>query len=74
MYNKWYTREGEQYWQRELGSDNDDDDDSDGDEVGNHAAVRRARPAALTEGERFRHEVMNALFDSDTSGAVRCTV
>lgn len=64
MYNEWYAREGAahrlHFNREDLQQDSDNADN-----------IPRRR--AMTEGERFRHRVMNSLFDSPTSGAVRRT-
>jgi hypothetical protein len=50
---------------REDGPANDDEEsESDEDEEGADADLRRARRLNRPAGERFRHKVMDALFDS----------
>lgn len=47
--------------------------DSDGQEEGDDAELRRARRRLTTSGQHFRYKVMDDLFDSPESGAVRRT-
>jgi hypothetical protein len=68
MYNEWLAIEGQQQAMR---FDLDELDSSSGEEEGANADFRRARRAAMSEGDKFRRKVMNALFDSPTSGAIR---
>jgi len=43
------------------------------DESGDETDLQRARRQVLSDGQRFRRKVMNDLFNSPTSRAVRCT-
>jgi hypothetical protein len=61
----WIAAEGGVNRRRqELGLDGESDDETD---------VQHAHHQALSNGQRFRRKVMNDLFDSPTSRAVRCT-
>lgn len=70
MYNEWFAREGAQHRQRKL-RDSIESEDSSGEDDDEAAHIRRARRAKTTDGEHFRRRVMDALFDSPKSGAVR---
>jgi hypothetical protein len=68
LYQIWNTVEGAEHRRRqdvaELGLDNESEDETE---------LQRARRRAMSDGQKFRRRVMNSLFDSPTSGAVRRT-
>lgn len=68
MYNEWLALERDQQQHPRL---NEVESESSEGEEQSAAADLRVRRAAATDGERFRRKVMNALFDSPVSGAVR---
>lgn len=65
LRHTWDSREGAERRreQEERGRDDDNEDDD----------IQRARRQVMSEGQRFRRRVMNNLFNSPTSGAVRRT-
>jgi hypothetical protein len=67
LYEIWDTAEGaERRIRREavqLGLDGESDGEGE-------TELQRAQCQVLTNGQRFRHRVMNDLFNSPTSGAV----
>jgi len=65
LIQEWAAVEGaERQRRQELQNDDNSDDESD---------LGRARRQAMSNGQRFRLRVMNDLFNSPTSGAVRRT-
>ena len=62
LYNVWDQREGAEHrqWQAEGEASEDDHDELD-----------LARRRLMTDGQKFRYRLMNQLFDSETSGALR---
>jgi hypothetical protein len=65
LIREWTAVEGAEHQRRqELQADDDSGDESD---------LGRARHQAMSDGQRFRIRVMNDLFNSPTSGAVRRT-
>jgi hypothetical protein len=65
LYRLWDTAEGAEYRRRhEEALDEESDDDTE---------LTRAQRQVTTDGQRFRRRLMNDLFDSPTSGAVRRT-
>ena len=68
LYEIWNSIEGAEHrrWQEEaeLGLDNESEDETE---------LQHACRQVMSDGQKFRHKVMNDLFNSPTSGAVRCT-
>jgi hypothetical protein len=65
LYRNWVSVEGGEHRRREeLGLDDESEDETD---------LQRARRQVMSDGQRFRRRVMNDLFNSPTSGAVRRT-
>ena len=69
LYEIWDTAEGAERRQGreavQLGLDGESDE--------GETELQRAQRQVLTNGQRFRHRVMDDLFNSPTSGAVRRT-
>ena len=63
LYNLWDQREGAEHRHWQEGAETESEDDSDELEVACHRL--------LTAGQKFRRGLMNKLFDSEMSGAVR---
>jgi hypothetical protein len=68
LYQIWNSIEGAEHWRRqeeaELGLDDESKDEME---------LQRAHRQVMSDGQKFRHKVMSDLFNSPTSGAVRCT-
>jgi hypothetical protein len=68
LYRFWDTAEGAAHRRRqeavELRLDDEGEDETE---------LQRARRHAMSDGQKFRYKVMNNLFNSPTSGAVRRT-
>ena len=67
LYQFWNSAEGAEHRRRQevdLGLDDESEDETE---------LSRARRQVMSDGQRFRRKVMNDLFDSPTSGAVRRT-
>jgi hypothetical protein len=68
LYQIWNSIEGAEHRRRqeeaELGLDDESEDETE---------LQRARRQVMSDGQKFRRKVMNDLFNSPTSGAVRRT-
>ena len=64
LYNVWDQREEAEHrrWQAEAETESEDD----------HDELELARHRLMTDGQKFRYRLMKQLFDSETSGALRC--
>jgi hypothetical protein len=67
IYRNWNAMEGAEYRRRQL------EDLGLDEESGDETDLQRARRQVMSDGQRFRRKVMNDLFNSPTSGALRRT-
>ena len=68
LYEIWNSIEGAEHRRRqdeaELGLDDESEDETE---------LQRAHRQVMSDGQKFRRKVMNDLFNSPTSGAIRRT-